>query len=174
MFAHHTQSKHIQPKIIHLILDIRYCYLIHLMETFSSLLSTWFFLPLFLLSELISLFVQCSSSHKNVRLMKISLIIIVVGLKHVKLDDYIGYCSSQVFIILLFRHHCPAHLLFQYLFMSGKCCFLFYVLVFSLRAYCSFHCTKKTQMRDSLLKRPNCPLSRIQNEEKIEKPFHYY
>lgn len=100
--------------------------------------------------------------------MKISVIIIVVGLKHVKLDDYIGYCSSQVFIILLFRHHCPAHLLFQYLFMSGKCCFLFYVLVFSLRAYCSFHCTKKTQMRDSLLKRPNCPLSRIQNEKKLK------
>lgn len=60
------------------------------------------FLSLLLLSG--ANFIVCSSSYKNVHKCdwwKILLIIIIVGQKHVKLDHYIGYCSSQVFIILL-------------------------------------------------------------------------
>lgn len=144
------------------------------MKTFSSLLSSWCFslsFSLCLLSELILLFVH---HHRikmciKMRLMKISFIIIIVGLKHVKLDDYIGYCSSQVFIILLFRHRSSIASSLSIPFYEWK--MLLPVLRSSfllLSEHIVRHSLHKenAQMRDSLLKRPNCPLSRIHNTKK--------
>lgn len=89
-----------------------------------------------------------------------------MGLKHVKLDHYIGYCSSQVFIILLhiyfvYFFFCVGiivhHLffsLFQYLSTHRKCHFLFYVL--ALKVLHTFHIGWVQQASAKTLNDSNC------------------
>lgn len=167
----HKINKHIQPKFIHLIFDIRYCYLIHLMETFSSLLSSWCF-SLSLLSELIVLFVH----HHH---MKMYINAIDENIAHYY---YCGAKPCQIGRLhrLLFFSSVHNFVVSTSLSITSSLSIPFYewkMLLPVLRSsflfgnilFVSLH---KESRWDSLLKRPNCPLSRIRKNWKTIPLFY--
>lgn len=90
-------KKNIQPKIIHVIFDIVIA--IHLMKTFSSFFfQRWIFFR----ANFIVCLLQFDVHHWDDRIKNAidENMAHCYGIKRIKLDHYVGYCSPQLHIIL--------------------------------------------------------------------------